>query len=588
MTRVMLGQFCLAVVAIILTLNVLAYVFITMMAPHSHAGFFAWMTHEGWVVTAVTLAVIVAGSLHRASQLKRGAGYMAVLAGALPVTPGGNDPLVRRLLNVTEEMSIASGVPLPKIFIIPHERAINAFVTGMRMEDTALVVTQGALETLSRDELQGVIGHEYSHIMHNDMRLNGRIIMLLGGIMMLSTLGRMLMQRRSPSRSFFSTRSGKHENSAALFGAALFVVGYAGVFAGRLIQAAISRQREFHSDAASVQFTRNPAAIAGALHRILMASEQSYLKSTHLAQELNHMCFSESLSLNRWFASHPPLDQRIAAVDPLFKTRARIRSNQDRQQATGDVNKKVIRNGNEFVTAARSPLRVSQSVGEWQNPQPNWAKNMRETLSLRFHLDSIATNEILDLLGKLISGDPAFCNSLPEDLRFPLLELLTGRLKQAQEALPVQYFTTLQQVAKTGKGLASFCYMAYLEHHLLPGPRIDKRLNDYSRVRKETGMLLSLFARMDTGDAAEAVFQRIAAQWFPLDPLQFVPAVTASGLREALAQLNRLSPLLKPALLDSWAEAVSNDGHILTAEYDLLRVAATMLECPMPPAIPLR
>lgn len=575
MTWVMLGQFGLAVLAIMLAINAVAYLaFMPARVNGITPGFLHWLTHEGLWVTAATGLIIGIGSFLRGQQLRKGGGYLAVLSGALPLTPDDPDPLLKRFRNVSEEMSIASGVPLPRLFVMQNEHSINAFVAGMRMEDTALVVTRGALEKLSRDELQGVIGHEYSHILQQDTRLNGRLLMVLGGIMMLSTLGRLLMDSRRGSLR--SSRSDKNENSLALVGLALYVFGYLGVFAGRLIQAAISRQREYHSDAAAVQFTRNPEGLAGALNQILTTTERSFLKQSPLAQEINHMCFSESLSLNRWMASHPPLDQRIAAIDPLFKTRARIRSNQAKVEAGSKVP-----GPHPVVEGLTSGL-----VGQWGAAQQDWAQSVRHHLDSTYHLDALSLPDTVSLIERIISADTGSESTIDAQYKFPLLELLTPRLKSLDEPERRRIFQHFQSLAEPSGGLARFCYTAYLEHHLLPRKRPGRTLHTYQPVRLELALVLSIFVRLDTrATDKKTLFDDLARRWFPLETLSFQEKISASSLRQALERLNSLSALLKPALLDAWSDAVTHDDLIKTEEYELLRVAAEMLDCPLPPKV---
>src|SRR5690606_22353976 len=198
------------------------------------------------------------------------------------------------------------------------EPGINAFVAGLRPTEAVLVVTRGALTGLDRDELQGVIGHEYSHILNGDMRINVRLMGLLSGLLLIAQIGRILLRSRGRGRR------NKNGNQVAFVGLALFIIGYIGVFFGALIQAAVSRQREFLADASSVQFTRNPDGIAGALWQILQHKEGSVLNTSH-SQNLGHFCFGEPVRghLTSLMATHPPLDERIRRVDPTFLNRAR-------------------------------------------------------------------------------------------------------------------------------------------------------------------------------------------------------------------------------------------------------------------------
>ena len=232
-----------------------------------------------------------------------------MLGGRL-VNPAQPDPDERKLLNVVEEMAIASGIPVPQVYVLPEEKGINAFAAGHSTSDAVVAVTQGALRLLTRDELQGVIGHEFSHILNGDMRLNLRLMGLIFGILCLAVIGRVLLHVRG---------GGKDKNPLPLLGLVLVLMGWVGVFFGRLIQAAVSRQREFLADASAVQFTRNPAGLAGALKKIGGLSYGSKLKNAH-AGEASHMFFGNGMggSFLGLMETHPPLAERILALEPDF------------------------------------------------------------------------------------------------------------------------------------------------------------------------------------------------------------------------------------------------------------------------------
>ncbi|MCF7733086.1 MAG: M48 family metallopeptidase, partial [Akkermansiaceae bacterium] len=252
-----------------------------------------------------TLGVVLIGSLYKTAALAKGGSAVAEALGGRPVNSNTTHPDERKLRNVIEEMAIAAGVPVPKIYVLDDEKGINAFAAGHAPGDAAIGVTRGCMTLLSRDELQGVIGHEFSHILNGDMRLNLRIMGIIFGILCLAVIGRVLI---------FS-RGGRDRNPLMVLGLALIVIGAIGAFFGRLIQAALSRQREFLADASAVQFTRNPAGLSGALQKIGAAS--SKVESAH-AGEVSHMFFGNGMGnpLLGALATHPPLGQRINAIDP--------------------------------------------------------------------------------------------------------------------------------------------------------------------------------------------------------------------------------------------------------------------------------
>src|SRR5262245_6904888 len=263
---------------------------------------------------AVTAAIIFIVSLFNVARLGRGGAAVAEMAGARRVAPNSTDPLERRFVNVVEEMAIASGVRVPAVYVMEGERGINAFAAGWDVSGAVVAVTRGTLETLNRDELQGVIGHEFSHILNGDMRLNVRMLGVLAGIVFIGSIGEFVM------RSTRESRDSKSAGGIFLAGLALFIIGYVGLFFARLIKAAVSRQREFLADASAVQFTRNPDGIAGALDQIRGAGRGALI-SARCAEDMSHMFFGQSvrLRLGGLFATHPSLDERIARINPRFQ-----------------------------------------------------------------------------------------------------------------------------------------------------------------------------------------------------------------------------------------------------------------------------
>jgi Zn-dependent protease with chaperone function len=310
-TKWLIGYFVLAVLGIIATLHVLA-------ALAFHESLTDWRLLG--MISVGVIAVVALGAAYRIAELSQGGRVVAEMLGGRQVAPHTTDLREQQFRNVVEEMALASGVPVPDIYVLDEETAINAFAAGNTPGDAVVAVTRGTLEQLTRDELQGVVGHEFSHILNGDMRLNQRLIGVLTGILLLAILGEILFRMGAWGgggvRS--SDRDGKN-NAVPLFaiGAALWLVGSVGVFFAKLIKAAVSRQREFLADASAVQFTRNPDGIAGALWKI--GKEGSRLQTAR-AGEASHLFFGNGLgeSFIGLFATHPPIDERIRAIDPGF------------------------------------------------------------------------------------------------------------------------------------------------------------------------------------------------------------------------------------------------------------------------------
>ncbi|HET8645656.1 MAG TPA: M48 family metallopeptidase, partial [Vicinamibacteria bacterium] len=244
----------------------------------------------GWVA-AVTLVIVLTGSLYKTFALRSGGPAVARLLGARPLNPNTDDLKERRLMNVVEEMAIASGMAVPSVYVLDGEKGINAFAAGFAPADTVVAVTRGTLDYLSRDELQGVIGHELSHALNGDTRIKLKLMGVLHGILVIAILGRILVRVTSDTgRSRSRDSKGDPRIVIILFGLALLAIGYVGVFFGRLIKAAVSRQRELLADAAAVQFTRNPSGIAGALKKIGALAAGSKVENAR-AEEASHLFF---------------------------------------------------------------------------------------------------------------------------------------------------------------------------------------------------------------------------------------------------------------------------------------------------------
>jgi Zn-dependent protease with chaperone function len=307
-TSLLIGLFALAVLAIVAVIYAVLHL---AVGPGAGPVDLVLLVQ---VAFGVGLLIAVGAGVRTAS-LRRGGPAVAELLGGRRVASDTSDPAERMLLNVVEEMAIASGTPVPAVYVLDAEDGINAFAAGYTTHDAAVAVTRGGLLSLTRDELQGVMAHEFSHILNGDMRLNIRLIGVLYGILLLAVVGRGIVYA-GPRGG----RRGGRDGGAGwvvLLGLALLLVGYVGVFFGKLIKAAVSRQREYLADSAAVQFTRNPDGLAGALKKIGAQAQGSRIQDHH-AEELSHLFFANGLrsTLFGFLATHPPLEERIRRLDP--------------------------------------------------------------------------------------------------------------------------------------------------------------------------------------------------------------------------------------------------------------------------------
>jgi len=255
--------------------------------------------------TGVVLLFVLGGCWFETLRLREGGAHVARLAGGRPANVSGHAPaerLERRFVNVVNEMALASRLAAPAAWVLPREDAINAFAAGWTNDDAVIAVTRGALERLTREELQGVVAHEFSHVVHGDTRLNMRLIGFVWGLQMVFGFGRMLASADEDGR----------RKPSLLFGVALMAVGSLGWLAGRLLQAAVSRQREFLADASAVQYTRLVDGLGGALRKIAdqHARHVDRLQAPQSAA-LGHLVFSHSSRWTGWLSTHPPLRERL-------------------------------------------------------------------------------------------------------------------------------------------------------------------------------------------------------------------------------------------------------------------------------------
>lgn len=619
-TSVLVLYFVAAVVAIVAMVGLSLYLFILWQSGGNYP-LSAWLVSPGFFWSAgLTLLVILGGSLHKLWQLRDGGEALAAMLGAREIPPDASLTDERKLRNVVEEMAIASGIPAPRTYLLPREKGINAFVAGYRPTEAIVVVTQGALDALDRDALQGVIAHEFSHIFNADMRLNMRLMAVLAGILAIGKIGEFMLHSSS-RRAGFSRNRDKNEGALVLLGVALMVIGYIGLFFGRLIKAAISRQRELLADASAVQFTRNPAGLANALISIRNGSG-SHLNTVH-AEDMSHMCFGDTVPfhLRSLLATHPPIETRLAAIGPEWLARARVRARTapPEQAATAGIpaGASAFAGPASAEPARPSPTTapatsLSQQIGVEQLGyarslyeaipddlksflrQPAGAHTLVQALAiLSSHNDRDSLIALLDigtverqaLLARLEQ-----IAALGTRLRLPLLDLAMPALKQLPDAERDAVCAQLEALVQAdGKvSLFEFTLTRLVREHLRrhAGRPLAVRFRRYEQVRKEIQLVLSLMVHAGgaRGDDADALFQRLAGPMLgQCDTLLPLADCTLPALEASLEKLRDLTPLLKGPLIDTLADAILADGKIQVAELELLRAVCSLMDCPVPP-----
>jgi Zn-dependent protease with chaperone function len=610
-SKLLLVLFLLAVCGLAAMTNVLVFLLINFQDSYRlSTGDYFYNTQMFWAVTLGVVILVAIGSLFRVVSLRGGGATVAESLNGVLLVGGTEDFGKRRLLNIVEEMAIASSTPVPPVYVIP-ESSINAFAAGYAPGDAVIGVTQGAIDNLNRAELQGIVAHEFSHILNGDMRLNIRLMGVLYGILLLAVVGRILLgSSNSRSRS-----TGRSSGGLVAVGLGLFILGYLGKFFGSLIKAAVSRQREFLADAAAVQFTRNPDGIAGALKRIGGYHDGSIIENPE-SEELSHTFFAEGVkfSFAALLATHPPLDERIQRIEPRWSGKFQFSNSDDTQAeqhsvplASGFSGRQVTINAEAVVgmignpgpgqlTAARSIIAAVPEVVRQSTSEPYLARAVIYLLLLDrneeirgLQLQHLAQEADVGVFTGLSEMLPHLVNITPE-MRMPLLEMSIPTLRQLSRN---QYHLFKQNIealikADSRMKLDEWVLQKIVLKHLdgaFEGTRSMPKFRAYTAVKDHCSVLLSTLAHADKL-ASVAVEDAFEMGCLVLDmeiPLLARSDIKLRSLNAAVDALARLYPLKKPKLLKACIAVVTADERVAPIEAQLMRAIAASLDCPMPP-----
>ncbi len=619
-TRYLIAAFVLALIAITAAIDMIVLVLISTQSSGS-------LTETSLVShlpvlggsSILVLGLIGVASLFRTMSLRAGGGKIATELGGVRVDADDKDPLRRRLRNVVEEIALASGVPVPEIYVLEQEDAINAFAAGYEPSSAAIGVTRGTLEKLNRDELQGVIAHEFSHILNGDMRLNIRMIGMLFGITIISLIGRSILN--SSRRTRYHHRS-RDDNTAGILAVAfaVMIIGYIGLFIARLIKASLSRKREYLADASAVQFTRNPLGIGGALKKI--AIDGSGRKLHVDTEEVSHMMFGAS-GLSGLWATHPPILDRIAKVDPHFKPEhlddlsvklAREVERTQRKQAAAEqkLRKKGKAKGNMDFTnivdqignpsenqmmfaaliAASIPENLYESAHSTQ-----WVKEvicytlLDDNIELRQKQLLIVAqrmgNESLEQVEQLLKDSPV----IDRQQRLPLAEMAFPALKRRPPAELEEFRETINEIVMVDGEVDVFEYALakmldiQLQDAMSPPSILTHGNKSLKSLRQDAASLILVVANLGNEDikaaaaAAEAGFLIAGVD------------TKTEGKRESdwrklldrsLEKLNDLSPKGKESLIKGLVTTITHDHQVTVEEHEVLRIICASIRVPLP------
>jgi Zn-dependent protease with chaperone function len=563
-------------------------------------------------VVGGVLLLVLGGSWFKIAELSNGGGKLvAESLGGRQISPSSYQPAERRLYNVVEEMALAAGVPVPTIYILDNENSINAFAAGFSPREAVIGVNRGTVELLTRDELQGVIAHEFSHILNGDMRLNLRLIGILFGLQILAVVGYYAM-RMSYYASMNSSRSRDNKGvgvtiALGLLGAGfgVMIIGYVGMFFSAIIKAAISRQREFLADASAVQFTRNPDGIAGALKKIGCPNVGSNVASPGAA-ETSHLFFGNvcsMFSLGNLFATHPDLTLRIQRIDPRFDGRfpqqiAPINF-VEHQKETGTITPASLNHA-----ALNNPLSLEKILAAGtllnQIPQPvaDAARNPLTAQATFYAIflddDAAVRQKQLNAIGNtfLLNETQKIYQQLQgiaEQAKIPLAQRVSSSLRQMTSAQYKQFSSVLDALIAADQKMTLFEYTLKailfrdLDIYFGLAQPLAARYTTLPSVRQHVVCVLTFLAYSghETQTDAQNAFQAAASQLGLGVPADWNVA-TIRQFDQSLRVLAETSPALKKQISDAFIHCIRFDGKITPREGELIRAIAAMLAIPMP------
>jgi len=627
--------FALAIVAIIVSVDLLLSTLAAYLDLDNPAGLLEralTRTIDPTIVAVAvggTLLLVVAGSAYKAATLWGGGRVVAEHLGGRRLNPDTTVPTERQLLNVVEEMAIASGTSVPPVYLLESEENINAFAAGYSLDDAVIGITRGTAERLSRDELQGVVAHEFSHVLNGDMRLNLRLIGLLHGIMLLALVGQFVFRIVAHSGM---TRRGRRPDSPApvlavgalVLGAGLMAIGFVGTFFGSIIKAAVSRQREYLADASAVQFTRNPEGIAGALKKIGGLTRGAHMDNPN-APEMSHLFFGQAtLGLTSMFSTHPPLAERISRLDPAWdgkfveSTLAPSISGGQAVPLPGTPSSAAVPAA---LVGTAALTQGMANIGQPRDTHFAYAKDLvsripedltraaHDTYSARALVYALLLDRQLSHREKQLRylADRADATVVEETMRLmmpvarldasarlPLLEMAAPALDALTNVQYAAFKENVDALVEADDRLALFEWMLQrvlmrqvdAQHGGARPPRM--RYSSLRRVGPECRMVLSMLAwvghpgEADAGQTFGLAWQTLglpSTRLLPLEECDF------ERLDVALAVLDGAAPTVKRTLLQSAAVCIESDRSVTVNEVELLRAVSASLGCPMPPVV---
>jgi Zn-dependent protease with chaperone function len=612
-TRWLLVAFLFCVALVTVTVAALVYTVVgTQLAPGESA------TGPAILAGVLTLLVISGASLFKSLSLRAGGAVVARSLGGTRVERNTRDLALKRLHNVVEEMAIASGVSMPEVYVLEAEDGINAFAAGNSPADAAVAVTRGALTRLNREELQGVIGHEFSHVLNGDMRLNSKLLGWVFGLLAVAIAARIFMQGAA-----HGGRRRDKGGALVMIALAVMIIGYIGVFVGRILQAAVSRHRERLADASAVQFTRNPSGLVGALLKIAGVKDGSRLVSPE-KEEVAHMLFAPGMS--RLFATHPSIGERVHELDPKISREnlqaLAVAAARDAEQTRlapsfDDVAAVGLAPAWPVETAAAA-ARVASLAGTFDDIQMRYAHEARRVLPEALHAFADSADEARVLLFALLRGTDAdvaarqdevilriygeallakmratlpAAGSLPPALRLPAVQQLIPALRRMTRSEREELRSAAHDFALADDHIDVFeCCLALLLEAALRDDLEHNEEHGWRTLPQVAEAVRTLFAILasqgsEDGESARRAYLAGIEGVLPGSPAHEPVPGWPRALRESLHELAALRPLAKKTLVEGLVRTVAHDRRLAVAEGELLRTVCAVLHCPLPPIL---
>lgn len=560
-----------------------------------------WKPEPIIVTVVVCLLIVGIATIVKLRQLRGGGQVVAEMMGGTQLQQGGLSKSERRVQNIVEEMAIASGMPVPPVYIMEDD-SINAFAAGWTPGNAVIGVTRGCIEKLSRDELQGVIAHEYSHISHGDMRMNIRLIGVIFGIMVLGVTGWVMVRYIGPMVLHSSSRSRSKEGAGGagvglaiiVLGLFLSLCGCVGTFFGRLIQAGVSRQREFLADASAVQYTRNPSGIGGALRKIGGITPIS--KTPSDASQCNHMFFSQAMKA--MFASHPPVAQRIARIEGIdVSSLPQTDATEASVGLVSSFSSSTVIDSIDAAGAVQENYQV-KARSAIDGIHPTVLSSIRDPWSSRLVMYSLlidandedqqkilAQNLSIEELAELKKITPLISKSNGR-VRLPLIDLAAPALRQLSDSQK-QAFADIVFVLVKSDGVVDmfeWVFVAVLQSHLF-GVKRHKQ-NGVLRTMLPSvcvvvGGLAHCGANSQDG-ALQAFNTSVSELGFAQIEMPIKTHCSVGSIERAIQELSLLRFTEKERLLKACVTCVTHDGNITTNEAETIRAIGDLLDCPIP------